>query len=189
MWFKDFLKQQQSGLEAMANTGVIGLHLVSGPAVGFAIGYGLDRWLGTSPWCKLIFLVVGIGAGFLNVYRDTRALLRKIEAQDAARRAAVGQPPAAGATKAQGPQAKAAPKAANSKPAPPKAASPAGVRQAAAEQTGVDLAAASPKGVRQAAAEQDGLTQRNAEGGRTAAQRQPAHAGQDEQGATDVPRH
>lgn len=64
MWFKDFLKQQQSGLEAMANTGVIGLHLVSGPAVGFAIGYGLDRWLGTSPWCKLIFLVVGIGAGF-----------------------------------------------------------------------------------------------------------------------------
>ncbi len=89
MWFKDFLKQQQSGLEAMANTGVIGLHLVSGPAVGFAIGYGLDRWLGTSPWCKLIFLVVGIGAGFLNVYRDTRALLRKIEAQDAARRAAL----------------------------------------------------------------------------------------------------
>jgi ATP synthase protein I len=84
--FKDFLKQQQTGMEAMANTGVIGLHLVSGPAVGFAIGYGLDYWLGTNPWCKLAFLFIGIAAGFLNVYRDTQALLRKIAAQDALRK-------------------------------------------------------------------------------------------------------
>lgn len=63
----------------MATTGVMGLHLVSGPLVGFAIGYGLDAWLGTSPWCKIIFLLVGIGAGFLNVYRDTQVLLRKLE--------------------------------------------------------------------------------------------------------------
>lgn len=86
MSFKDFLKQQQTGMEAMANTGVIGLHLVSGPAVGFAIGYGLDSWLGTSPWCKLAFLLIGIAAGFLNVYRDTQALLRKMAAQDAKRK-------------------------------------------------------------------------------------------------------
>ena len=63
----------------MATTGVMGLHLVSGPLVGFAIGYGLDAWLGTSPWCKIIFLLLGIGAGFLNVYRDTQVLLRKLE--------------------------------------------------------------------------------------------------------------
>ena len=92
MSFKDFLKQQQSGLEAMANTGVIGLHLVSGPAVGFAIGYGIDYWLHTSPWGKLIFLFIGIAAGFLNVYRDTKALLRKIARQDAARKG-LAQPP------------------------------------------------------------------------------------------------
>ncbi|RRD69329.1 MULTISPECIES: AtpZ/AtpI family protein [unclassified Desulfovibrio] len=85
MSFRDFLSQQKSGLEAMANTGVIGLHLVSGPLVGFAIGYGLDSWLRTGPWCKLIFLFVGIGAGFLNVYRDTQALLRKMAARDARR--------------------------------------------------------------------------------------------------------
>lgn len=78
MSFKDFLKQQQTGMEAMANTGVIGLHLVSGPAVGFAIGYGIDHWFGTSPWGKLVFLFIGIAAGFLNVYRDTQALLRKM---------------------------------------------------------------------------------------------------------------
>lgn len=79
MVFKDFLSQQRQGIQSMATTGVIGLHLVSGPLVGFAIGYALDAWLHTSPWCKLIFLLIGIGAGFLNVWRDTQALLRKLE--------------------------------------------------------------------------------------------------------------
>lgn len=81
MSFRDFLSLQHDGLKASATSGVIGLHLVSGPLVGFAIGYGLDAWLGTSPWCKLIFLFVGIGAGFLNVYRDTRQLMRKMDAE------------------------------------------------------------------------------------------------------------
>lgn len=91
MSFKDFLKQQQTGMEAMASTGVIGLHLVSGPAVGFAIGYGIDHWFGTSPWGKLVFLFIGIAAGFLNVYRDTQALLRKMAAQDARRKGLVSE--------------------------------------------------------------------------------------------------
>ena len=86
MSFKDILKQQQSGMEALATTGVIGLHLVSGPLVGFAIGYGLDYWLDTSPWCKLFFLLLGIAAGFLNVYRDTQHLLKKMAAEDARRK-------------------------------------------------------------------------------------------------------
>ena len=86
MSFKDILKQQQSGMEALATTGVIGLHLVSGPLVVFAIGYGLDYWLDTSPWCKLFFLLLGIAAGFLNVYRDTQHLLKKMAAEDARRK-------------------------------------------------------------------------------------------------------
>lgn len=75
----DFLSSQRDGIRAMANTGVMGLHMVSGPAVGFAIGYGLDIWLGTAPWCGLVFLFVGIGAGFLNVWRDAQSLIRKME--------------------------------------------------------------------------------------------------------------
>ncbi|MBQ9407364.1 MAG: AtpZ/AtpI family protein [Desulfovibrio sp.] len=78
----EFLRQQKTGLEAMSNVGVIGLHLVSGPLVGFGIGYGLDAWLDISPWGKLVFLFIGIGAGFLNVYRDTQVLLRKMAAQE-----------------------------------------------------------------------------------------------------------
>lgn len=106
MSFREILQQQQRGLEFMGNVGVIGLHMVSGPLVGVAIGYGLDAWLDTGPWCKLIFLLVGIGAGFLNVYRDSRRLLDRMACEDARRKGtqeagqaaedgpAHGQPPA-----------------------------------------------------------------------------------------------
>lgn len=82
MAFKDFLTQQQQGMRAMADSGVIGLHMVSGPLVGCAIGYALDIWLDASPWFKLIFLFIGICAGFLNVWRDTQILLRKMEKEE-----------------------------------------------------------------------------------------------------------
>lgn len=77
-FFRDIARQQRDGMAAMSTVGVIGLHLVSGPLVGAAIGYGLDMWLHLS-WCKLVFLLIGIGAGFLNVWRDTQSLLRKLE--------------------------------------------------------------------------------------------------------------
>jgi ATP synthase protein I len=37
--------------------------------VGVAIGFFLDRWLGTWPWLFLVFFVLGSVAGVLNVYR------------------------------------------------------------------------------------------------------------------------
>jgi ATP synthase protein I len=87
--FKDILRQQQNGMEAMAGPGVIGFHLVSGPLVGFCMGYGLDYWLDTGPWGKLVFLLIGIAAGFLNVYRDSRRLLKKMAARDARAKAGI----------------------------------------------------------------------------------------------------
>ena len=46
-----------------------GVEVVSALVVGIAIGYGLDRWLGTWPWLFLLFFVAGSAAGVLNVYR------------------------------------------------------------------------------------------------------------------------
>ena len=43
--------------------------VVSALVVGAALGFGLDRWLGTFPWLFLVFFVVGGAAGVLNVYR------------------------------------------------------------------------------------------------------------------------
>lgn len=82
MALRDFMAAQRDGLKAMSTTGVMGLHMVSGPAVGFAIGYGLDALFETTPWGGLTFLLIGIGAGFLNVWRDTQALLARLEKKD-----------------------------------------------------------------------------------------------------------
>ncbi len=40
-----------------------GLDLVSGVAVGTAIGFGLDTWLGTMPLFLLICMMIGTAAG------------------------------------------------------------------------------------------------------------------------------
>lgn len=82
MGLRDFLSLQRDGARAMSTTGVMGLHLVSGPAVGFAMGYGIDFWLDTTPWGGLSGLFIGIGAGFLNVWRDARQLVRKLDGED-----------------------------------------------------------------------------------------------------------
>ena len=36
--------------------------------IGLAIGYWLDNRYGTSPWLTLVFLGLGIIAGFRNIY-------------------------------------------------------------------------------------------------------------------------
>jgi ATP synthase protein I len=65
---------------ALSLAGTIGLHLISGIAVGLLIGYMLDRWLDSSPWLTMIFLGVGIAAGFKNMHTDTKRLLPMLHA-------------------------------------------------------------------------------------------------------------
>jgi ATP synthase protein I len=45
-------------------------------AVGLAIGYFADRWLGTKPWLLLIGLGLGIAAAGVNFYRAIKTLNR-----------------------------------------------------------------------------------------------------------------
>lgn len=83
MSFRDVWQAQRHGMEGLASVGTIGLHMVSGPLVGVGLGYLLDWWLGTGPWLKLVFLFVGIGAGFLNVYIDTKGLISRLDKEAA----------------------------------------------------------------------------------------------------------
>ena len=46
----------------------MGLAMVLATIIGLAIGYWLDRLFNTSPWLTLAFLVLGIIAGFRNIY-------------------------------------------------------------------------------------------------------------------------
>lgn len=47
----------------------VGIHLVISTFVGLAIGYGLDKVFNTSPYLTIIFLIVGIIAGFRELFR------------------------------------------------------------------------------------------------------------------------
>jgi len=53
----------------------VGINLVLSTFVGLAIGYGLDSLFHSSPWLTIIFLILGIIAGF-------RELLRMAKKQD-----------------------------------------------------------------------------------------------------------
>ena len=68
-------------MNALSRAGTIGLHMVSGIAVGAVIGFFLDKWLGTDPWLTVLFLVAGIIAGFKNVYVDTKRLVASYDAE------------------------------------------------------------------------------------------------------------
>lgn len=50
--------------------GTVGVQLVISVLVGAGLGLALDRWLGTKPWLMLLFIVFGVAAGFLNIYRE-----------------------------------------------------------------------------------------------------------------------
>ena len=62
--------EEPSALKQLARLSTVGVALVVATAIGLAIGYGLDRWLGTNPWFTLVFTLFGIVAGFLNLFRD-----------------------------------------------------------------------------------------------------------------------
>ncbi len=47
----------------------VGLNLVFATFIGLAIGYFLDKLFNTSPWLTIIFLILGIVAGFRELWR------------------------------------------------------------------------------------------------------------------------
>jgi ATP synthase protein I len=47
----------------------VGVEMVSALVVAVAIGWALDRWLGTRPILLAVFVLLGGAAGILNVWR------------------------------------------------------------------------------------------------------------------------
>src|SRR5437016_5517606 len=62
-------QRSRSDSSAIARGFRLSTELVAGVLVGAAIGLLLDRWLGTSPWGMIVFLLLGFAAGVLNVMR------------------------------------------------------------------------------------------------------------------------
>jgi len=69
-------KKIETDKDAEANNMRLGIRagteLLVTIGAGVLIGYFLDQWLGTKPLFLIIFMLAGVGAGFMNIYRITQ---------------------------------------------------------------------------------------------------------------------
>jgi len=49
-----------------------GTELIGAIGGSALIGYGFDKWLGTAPWIMVVLLILGVCAGFMNVWKTTQ---------------------------------------------------------------------------------------------------------------------
>jgi ATP synthase protein I len=69
----------QGTWKALGELSSIGLVLVVSTIIGLVGGYYADRLLGTSPWLLLVGLVLGIVAGFVNLFRSVTRADRELD--------------------------------------------------------------------------------------------------------------
>ena len=55
----------------------LGTELVAAAVVGTIIGFILDNWFGTKPWFIIIFFIIGVIAGMLNVIRVAKRMQKE----------------------------------------------------------------------------------------------------------------
>ena len=56
----------------------ISTELVAAVVVGSIIGFLLDNWFGTKPLLTIIFFIMGVAAGILNVFRSAKRMQKKL---------------------------------------------------------------------------------------------------------------
>jgi ATP synthase protein I len=66
------LRKQLRESRELVGLSALGLGLVFSTFIGLAIGLWLDKALHTKPLFTLVFLVLGITAGFVNIFRSVR---------------------------------------------------------------------------------------------------------------------
>lgn len=66
----------------MAMVSSMGISVVLAIGIGVWFGLALDRWLGTAPWFFYIFLLIGIGAGFKNIFVIAGREIRRDDGSD-----------------------------------------------------------------------------------------------------------
>lgn len=62
-------EEDRKYLRQLVSASTIGFQVAFSIFIGLAIGVWLDSTVGTFPWLSLVFLVLGVAAGFLNYYR------------------------------------------------------------------------------------------------------------------------
>jgi ATP synthase protein I len=52
----------------------VAIELAAAILVGGLIGWFLDKWLGTTPWLLMVFVILGLASGTLTAYRTAKLL-------------------------------------------------------------------------------------------------------------------
>jgi ATP synthase protein I len=80
---KSQAESEGQSAQARASAMAVGLRLsselVAGVLVGALLGWGFDRFLSTSPWGLIVFLLLGFTAGVMNVMRSAGAMAKQSE--------------------------------------------------------------------------------------------------------------
>lgn len=63
-------QQSEQSRKGYAQAMKLSSEFISAIVVGVILGYLFDRFLGTSPWGLIVFLLIGFCAGVLNVLRS-----------------------------------------------------------------------------------------------------------------------
>ena len=64
----------------------LGLEMALSVVIGMAIGYYLDRWLGTGPWLTVVWIGLGFAAGVRSLYRAAVRSGKDLERDEERRR-------------------------------------------------------------------------------------------------------
>lgn len=80
-------KEHPGQISLLGTASTMGLHMVSGPIVGGGLGWLVDKWLGSWPVGASIGLLLGLAAGFRNVWIDARYLAKSNAERDAEEKA------------------------------------------------------------------------------------------------------
>ena len=62
-------ENQRKWIRGAGLASTVGLVLVVSTVIGYAFGSWLDKKLGTDPWLMLVFTLMGIAAGFIEMFR------------------------------------------------------------------------------------------------------------------------
>ncbi|KAF0180592.1 MAG: hypothetical protein FD164_1809 [Nitrospirae bacterium] len=63
----------------------VGIHLVLCIIAGAVAGYFMDRYFGTFPYLSLVFFILGVIAGFREVFRIARKADKAADGTDASK--------------------------------------------------------------------------------------------------------
>ena len=70
-------KNSKMNSSNLGNAFKISTEFVAAVVVGSTIGFILDNLFGTKPWLIIIFFIIGVIAGMLNVIRSAKLMQKK----------------------------------------------------------------------------------------------------------------